>query len=90
VVKAMASARDGYKEVILFSSEIGKTNSELEKKYEKFISRMSHQLIAVVEKTNVFTPTIVEVVLKAPLAKNSTPAPYRLQNYETTSMRLDN
>jgi NAD(P)H-flavin reductase len=93
VVKAMASARDGYKHVVkLFSNEIGKQGPEMDQNFVKFISNISDQLIAVVEKTNVLTPTIVEVVLKAPLqAKKFHPGQfYRLQNYETTSMRLDN
>ena len=94
VVKAMASARDGYKEVVkLFKDEISEEHKPgLEEKYIDFISNANNQLLAVVEKVSVLTPTIVEVVLKAPLqSKKFQPGQfYRLQNYETTSAVVDN
>ncbi|HEY3251225.1 MAG TPA: FAD-dependent oxidoreductase, partial [Ignavibacteria bacterium] len=94
VVKAMASAKDGYKEVVkLFKENIREEQPlEYENKYESFIKNIENELIAVVEEVNILTPTIVEVVLKAPLqARKFHPGQfYRLQNYETSSMRIGN
>ncbi len=47
--------------------------------------------MAVVQEINIVTPTIIEVVLKAPLqAKKFHPGQfYRLQNYETTAPEID-
>jgi NADPH-dependent glutamate synthase beta subunit-like oxidoreductase/NAD(P)H-flavin reductase len=87
VVKAMASARDGFKEVVrLFKDEIGKTGDE--KKFEKLVDYLDEQLTAVVEEVNILTPTIIEVIVKAPLAaeKFNPGQFYRLQNYEVDSL----
>ena len=89
VVKAMASAKDGYKEVLkLFENEIsGEYSPAFEEKYEKMVSMFDREFIAVVEEVNILTPTIVEIMLRAPLqAKKFHPGQfYRLQNYETTA-----
>lgn len=94
VVKAMASARDGYKEVAkLFKDYItDRYNPDNDKKYIDFIKNAHYQLTATVAKTNVLTPTIVEVVLKAPLqSKKFQPGQfYRLQNYEDSATTIDN
>ena len=90
VVKAMASARDGFKEIVkLFENEIGKTEDE--KKFVKLASYLDEGLTAVVEEVNILTPTILEVIIKAPFAaqKFSPGQFYRLQNYEVDSIRVN-
>jgi hypothetical protein len=87
---AMASARDGFKEIVrLFEDEIGK--SEDRKKFNSLTKYLDEQLTAVVEEVNILTPTIVEVIVKAPLAaRKFHPGQfYRFQNYETDSIRVN-
>ncbi len=89
VVKAMASAKDGYKEVVkIFENEIdGKFVPEREEQYKKFLKNLDDEIIAEIEEVRVLTPTIIEVVVKAPLqSRKFKPGQfYRLQNYEVFS-----
>jgi NADPH-dependent glutamate synthase beta subunit-like oxidoreductase/NAD(P)H-flavin reductase len=90
VVKAMASARDGFGEILrLFADDIGKEADE--KKFSSLSSYLDRELMATVEKVNILTPTIVEVIVKAPLAaRKFHPGQfYRLQNYEVDSVHAD-
>ncbi len=90
VVKAMASARDGFREIArLFEDEIGKEGDE--KKFEKLGSYLDEEFHATVEEVNILTPTIIEVIVKAPLAaRKFHPGQfYRLQNYEVDSIRVN-
>jgi NADPH-dependent glutamate synthase beta subunit-like oxidoreductase/NAD(P)H-flavin reductase len=90
VVKAMASARDGFNEILkLFASDIGKTAGE--EKFHKLGKFLDEELKATVEEVNILTPTIVEVIVKAPLAaRKFHPGQfYRLQNYEIDSTRVN-
>jgi len=98
VVKAMASAKDGYEKVVeVFSKDISQLNgdqSSIEKRKETFsdlISKLDNGLIATVEEVVRLTPTIVEVIVRAPIAaeKFHPGQFYRLQNYETNSHRSD-
>ncbi|MEO8512003.1 MAG: FAD-dependent oxidoreductase [Ignavibacteria bacterium] len=93
VVKAMASAKDGFKEMIKIFPGVIKEDQpkELEGKYQELVTKLDSEFLAVVEAINILTPTIVEVVLKAPLqARKFHPGQfYRLQNYETTSPNID-
>jgi NADPH-dependent glutamate synthase beta subunit-like oxidoreductase/NAD(P)H-flavin reductase len=92
VVKAMASAKDGFRELIKvfpdLKEEYGPKNEE---KYKKFISTLDDEFHAVVEQINILTPTIVEVVLRAPLqSRKFSPGQfYRLQNYEESAKTID-
>jgi NADPH-dependent glutamate synthase beta subunit-like oxidoreductase/NAD(P)H-flavin reductase len=91
VVKAMASARDGFKEICkLFKDEI--FNAEVsDNKFLSLLNTLDRKLIAHVEQVNILTPSIVEVIVKAPLYANKfQPGQfYKLQNYETTSQIVD-
>jgi NADPH-dependent glutamate synthase beta subunit-like oxidoreductase/NAD(P)H-flavin reductase len=93
VVKAMASAKDGYKELIkLFPDDIKEEQpAGMENKYLELVNRLDSEFLAIVEQVNILTPTIVEVVLKAPLqARKFHPGQfYRLQNYESTAATID-
>jgi NADPH-dependent glutamate synthase beta subunit-like oxidoreductase/NAD(P)H-flavin reductase len=97
VVKAMASAKHGYKHVVeLFS---GTTNFSLSepaansslRSFDDLVSTLDEQLRAYVVSVERLTPTIVDVVVKAPLqARKFEPGQfYRLQNFETSAPVVD-
>ncbi|MFA5908630.1 MAG: FAD-dependent oxidoreductase [Vicinamibacterales bacterium] len=98
VVKAMASAKDGYRHVVaLFEDEIAALNPagqpSREGAWQSLVSRLDDQLLARVERVVRLTPTIIEVIVRAPLAaRHFHPGQfYRLQNFERLSphVRLD-
>ncbi|MBV8653583.1 MAG: pyridine nucleotide-disulfide oxidoreductase, partial [Alphaproteobacteria bacterium] len=85
VVKAMSSAKQGYPVVsrILARREaMGPTPAAL-------VTKLNDELRAVVREVVRLTPTIVEVVVRAPMAARAfEPGQfYRLQNYETMATR---
>jgi NADPH-dependent glutamate synthase beta subunit-like oxidoreductase/NAD(P)H-flavin reductase len=87
VVKAMASAKDGYKTVAaLFAHEVLDPAAQpaRDAAWQAFRARLAGELEAVVHEVKRLTPTIVEVVVRAPLAaKKFNPGQfYRLQNFE--------
>ncbi len=89
VVKAMASAKDGYPYVVkLFEQEIAALDQagqiQREKKLSSFQHTLDDALSARVVAINRLTPTIIEVIVRAPLAaKKFCPGQfYRVQNYE--------
>ncbi|HET6373736.1 MAG TPA: FAD-dependent oxidoreductase [Candidatus Polarisedimenticolia bacterium] len=97
VVKAMASAKDGAPRIAaLFASSIAamqaKDLPERERRLARLWRTMDEELRCVVTAVNRLTPTIIEVVVKAPRqARNFHPGQfYRLQNYETRAMVVDN
>jgi NAD(P)H-flavin reductase len=81
VVKAMASARDGYHEVV---SLLGNGDGDAAR-WRRLVSRLDDGLAARVHQVNRLTPTIVEVVVRAPFAaQHFEPGQFfRLQNFET-------
>jgi NADPH-dependent glutamate synthase beta subunit-like oxidoreductase/NAD(P)H-flavin reductase len=92
VVKAMASARDGYPHVVsLFADEICSLDPALQSDRDRQWTRLTQFLdtewIARVSEVRRLTPTIVEVIVHAPAAaRKFEPGQfYRLQNYESTS-----
>ncbi len=92
VVKAMASAKHGYKKVVkLFEEELSHrgplSQDERDGVFDKLLATLDEQLRAYVVKVERLTPTIVDVVVKAPLqARKFEPGQfYRLQNFETTA-----
>jgi len=89
VVKAMASAKNGYPYVVkLFENEIATLNpaqqSERDASAKVFFKRLDDGLKATIVGINRLTPTIVEIVIKAPFAAEKFEAGqfYRVQNYE--------
>ncbi len=82
VVKAMGSAKQGYPTVSRVLSSRPAFTSEPK---ETFFKKLNDQLTAMVHKVERLTPTIVEVVIRAPLAaqKFQPGQFYRLQNFET-------
>jgi NAD(P)H-flavin reductase len=92
VVKAMASAKDGYRHVVaLFADEIRALDPaaqpEREQAWRRTIARFDEQFLARVERVVRLTPTIIEVIVKAPAAaRHFHPGQfYRLQNFERRS-----
>jgi NADPH-dependent glutamate synthase beta subunit-like oxidoreductase/NAD(P)H-flavin reductase len=92
VVKAMASAKDGYPHVAkLFAKALAgldpATQPARDAARAALFERLDAALLATVEAVNRLTPTIVEVVVKAPFAaRHFEPGQfYRLQNYERTA-----
>ncbi|HWC65665.1 MAG TPA: FAD-dependent oxidoreductase, partial [Thermoanaerobaculia bacterium] len=89
VVKAMASARDGYRWITrLFREEIAaadpKAQPGRDDAWKRFSGTLEGEWRATVVRVDRLTPTIVEVVVKAPAAaRRFHPGQfYRLQNYE--------
>ena len=89
VVKAMASAKHGYREVAaLFAYELSALDSSKqdlrEQKWQDLTARLDDELYARVERVERLTSTIVDVVVRAPLAaRRFHPGQfYRLQNFE--------
>ena len=90
VVKAMASAKDGFpkssrssrKTFAALSDEDGPAREE---SFGRLVETLEENLIARVERVERLTDTIVEVVVRAPAqARKFHPGQfYRLQNYET-------
>ena len=105
VVKAMASAKDGYKRVVeLFADqlkpatdpsdtnvEIRNPQSAIRNQFDDLITTLDEQLRAYVVRVDRLTPTIVDVIVKAPLqARKFEPGQfYRLQNFETSASVID-
>jgi NADPH-dependent glutamate synthase beta subunit-like oxidoreductase/NAD(P)H-flavin reductase len=85
VVKALASARLGYP---VIGSVLERRRPEGPSP-EELLARMNEELRPVVHQVERLTPTIVEVVVKAPqAARMFNPGQfYRLQNYEANALR---
>ena len=108
VVKAMASAKDGYAHVAaLFADEIAAVESGAagdvenegggaretrgvksrasDEDFERLVAKLDDELVARVVRVDRLTPTIVDVIVRAPTqARKFEPGQfYRLQNFET-------
>jgi NADPH-dependent glutamate synthase beta subunit-like oxidoreductase/NAD(P)H-flavin reductase len=94
VVKAMASAKKGYPEIVaLFRDEVEaqvhEDQADREQAWVRFAERMDDLLQARVVDAFRLTPNIVEVVVRAPMAaRHFQPGQfYRLQNYDSFAER---
>jgi NADPH-dependent glutamate synthase beta subunit-like oxidoreductase/NAD(P)H-flavin reductase len=89
VVKAMASAKQGYPIVSRMLARIGAADARSD---AEFITALDEGLRARVERVVRLTPTIVEVVVHAPAAaRRFRPGQfYRLQNFESLARRAGN
>ncbi|MDQ5847589.1 MAG: FAD-dependent oxidoreductase, partial [Pseudomonadota bacterium] len=87
VVKAMGSAKQGFPVV---TTVLSKRNPSSSLDDAAFLARLNRDLRAVVHEVRRLTPTIVEVVLRAPVAaRRFRPGQfYRMQNFETLAMRV--
>jgi NAD(P)H-flavin reductase len=87
VVKAMSSAKQGYPVVTRMLARAGAARTTP----QALIAQMDAELRATVHEVVRLTPTIVEVVVKAPMAARAfQPGQfYRLQNFETLAPSID-
>jgi NAD(P)H-flavin reductase len=87
VVKAMGSAKQGYPVI----SRMLARNAPARPAPESLITRLNNELRAVVQNVVRLTPTIVEIVVRAPIAARAfKPGQfYRLQNYESLAAHTD-
>jgi len=96
VVKAMASAKDGYPYVVkLFDSELKSLDpsrqTERDAALKVLKTRLDDELLATVVEVNRLTPTIIEVVVRARRAarKFSPGQFYRVQNFESHAEKAE-
>jgi NADPH-dependent glutamate synthase beta subunit-like oxidoreductase/NAD(P)H-flavin reductase len=94
VVKAMASAKAGHREVLkLFAKDLAALDpaqqAQRDAGWRSLCTRLDDELVARVEDVLRLTPTIVEVIVKAPAAaRHFHPGQfYRLQNFESLAPR---
>src|SRR5438067_3051088 len=82
VVKAMASAKQGYP---IVSRMLARVTSDHAESTAAFFAQLDRELRATVERVVRLTPTIVEIVVRAPAAaRRFRPGQfYRLQNFDT-------
>ena len=95
VVKAMASAKQGYRAVLHLLEEelrVARMTEADENRWRGLTGKLDDALRPRVVTVNRLTPTITELVVRAPAAAgNFRPGQfYRLQNYEVDSPRLEN
>jgi NAD(P)H-flavin reductase/NADPH-dependent glutamate synthase beta subunit-like oxidoreductase len=95
VVKAMASAKNGFPKIVeLFARELAALDPgaqrDRDRDWSQLVKRLDWELSAQVVDVVRLTPTIVEVIVKAPAAaRHFHPGQfYRLQNYETVARRV--
>jgi NADPH-dependent glutamate synthase beta subunit-like oxidoreductase/NAD(P)H-flavin reductase len=95
VVKAMASAKDGFPHVTkLFARELASLDpagqAARDAAWTRLTARLDDDLVARVVKVERLTPTIIEVIVKAPAAaRHFHPGQfYRLQNFESKARRV--
>ncbi|HEV7238557.1 MAG TPA: FAD-dependent oxidoreductase [Thermoanaerobaculia bacterium] len=89
VVKAMASAKFGYPQVVsIFANEAAPSNDDA---WKALVAKLDDGLVARVDEVNRLTPTIVEVVVRAPFAaRHFFPGQFfRLQNFEAFAPSLN-
>ena len=88
VVKAMASAKQGYSIVSRMLAKVAPASSLSDK---DFYGQLDRSLRATIVRVDRLTPTIVEVVVHAPAAaERFRPGQfYRLQNYETLAAQRE-
>jgi NAD(P)H-flavin reductase len=96
VVKAMASAKDGFPRIVeLFADELAALDETAQPtrdaEWDAFCDDLDSRIIARVHEVRRLTPTIVEVILHAPMqAERFQPGQFfRLQNYESTAPLID-
>ncbi|MEQ1545025.1 pyridine nucleotide-disulfide oxidoreductase [Methyloglobulus sp.] len=97
VVKAMASAKNGYPYIVkLFEKELAKLNpsqqAERNASLTKLFAKLDEAFTATIVAINRLTPTIIEVVVKAPMAAEKFfPGQfYRVQNFEAHAPVIEN
>ena len=94
VVRAMASAKNGASHVVALFPDMARIDpadqAERDSKLQGLFAAVDAELRATVHEVNRLTATIVEVVVRAPMAaRKFRPGQfYRLQNFETLAPRI--
>ncbi len=95
VVKAMASAKHGYRHVVaLFEDDLRALEPAAQPArdaaWHALVARFDDDLLARVERVERLTPTIIDVIVRAPAAaRHFEPGQfYRLQNFERGAARV--
>ena len=95
VVKAMASAKDGYPRVVELFDEVRARldpdrQDDRDRGWRGLVATMDEELIARVVQVRRLTPTIIEAIVRAPAAaRHFHPGQfYRLQNYESGAVTV--
>ena len=88
VVKAMASATKGYP---IVTRVLDRVRVDHARNGDEFLAMLDRELRVTVERVVRLTPTIVEVVVRAPAAARAfSPGQfYRLQNFESLAAKVD-
>ncbi|SDY86382.1 FAD-dependent oxidoreductase [Nitrosomonas sp. Nm58] len=88
VVKAMASAKQGYPIVSRVLDHITPSSTQ---SVSQFFAEMNHQLKPIVHKVERLTPNIIEIIVQAPMAaKHFQPGQfYRFQNFATLATTIE-
>ncbi|QJT94273.1 FAD-dependent oxidoreductase [Wolbachia endosymbiont of Diaphorina citri] len=91
VVKAMASAKNGYPLISQLLSRVANQRASKHLANEEFFNKIKEKFSANVIKVQYLNDKVVEIVIKAPLAaKNFKPGQFfRLQNFETNSKKTN-
>jgi NAD(P)H-flavin reductase len=86
VVKAMASAKYGYK---IINSALHNLQKSPEKNYQKFLTRINHDFKVQVHSLNILSENIFELTVYAPLLARKTKLGhiFRLHNYHNFASR---
>lgn len=89
VVKAMGSAKQGYKKI---AKVIDAKNAENEMQHSDFFRKLDNEFLATIHKIERLTPNIIEIIVKAPIAaRKFEPGQfYRLQNFEVNAKGKNN
>ncbi len=84
VVKAMASAKEGYKKInsILTRLPMAK-NGDSSEFYQEFLAKINDRFLVVIEAVNILSPNAIEIVVKSKILASQTKIGqiFRLQNY---------
>ena len=94
VVKAMASAKHGYRHVVALFDDLETldpaTQPQRNADWDRLVDRLDDELLARVERVVRLTPTIIDVIVRAPAAaRHFRPGQfYRLQNFERQGARI--
>jgi NADPH-dependent glutamate synthase beta subunit-like oxidoreductase/NAD(P)H-flavin reductase len=87
VVKALASSKDGYKNI---TKNLSARSPSFSGSYKQFIAKLNYLLISTINRVNILSDNIVELIVHSPMAvKNFKPGQFfRLQNYSNNPQGL--
>ncbi len=89
VVKAMASAKEGYKKINQILTKLPLTPDPCQE--GEFLSQINEQFLVTIEAVNILSPNAVEIMVKSKLLASCTQIGqiFRLQNYYALAPKID-